>query len=247
MKRKGYKRLPPDLRYRTNRLLLRNTILADGYMLIRSSLRTSRATKSSEIVIDGFPRSACTYAAVAFSEANPLIKRVDGHTHSARTIARAVQLGIPCILLVRDPCEAVASLVQLSSGIRLESALKGYLEFYGALLPIRNIVEVAPFDVAVADFGSVIRACNERYGSDFSVYTPDSDRESRVRRRIEDASRLRSGGLVRESGVARPSESRRSATAVLSNLTQSQEDLLIQAHETCRAFAAVTCSRLDGQ
>jgi hypothetical protein len=202
--------------------------LHEAYTLARGRLRERRVTPDTPVVIDGFPASANTYSRQAFLVANPAIVNPTTHIHSPRVIIKAAQLGVPCILLIRDPRDAAASLVQRFEGVRLETALRYYSRYYRPLLGVKDDIVVAAFPDVVTDFGSIIRRCNEFYGADFAAPDPGAADEV-VFRRIEQNARARNAGQVPESKVARPSSSRRSTADVLASLSPSQRHLVDEA------------------
>ena len=65
----------------------------------------------TDIVIEGFPRSANTFAVTAFELAQERPVTVAHHLHAAAHVVRAAQAGVPVIVLVRAPEDAIASVV----------------------------------------------------------------------------------------------------------------------------------------
>src|SRR5688500_5985969 len=84
-------RMPSDQRFRINRFLLDTPTVADIYMRARVNLRYQRVKTISDIVIEGFPRSATSFALYAFRHANPGTV-IHGHTHSAQNVIAAARL-----------------------------------------------------------------------------------------------------------------------------------------------------------
>jgi hypothetical protein len=71
----------------------------------------------------------------------------------------------------------------------------------------------------VADFGSVIRRCNDRFGTDFEPYPGGPVAEAWVRSQIENAWAYDETGLLPEHRVPRPSRNRDAAEDVLEQVT----------------------------
>ena len=68
-------------------------------------------TKETDCVIDGFPRSANSFARLAFVESqvnNELILAT--HTHSPAQIVQAARWGIPTMVCIRRPFDAIRGL-----------------------------------------------------------------------------------------------------------------------------------------
>ena len=163
----------------------------------------------TEVVIEGYPRSANGFAVSAFETAQPGPVRIAHHLHAAAQVIRAVRLGIPAIVLVRDPEAAILSRMFLRSYPYRSPgpAAEEYLGFYGPLMPLRDRLVVATFEEVTADFGAVVRRLNERCGTLFVPFEHTGENVARCFERIEANSR-RLYGVVREATVSRPSGER---------------------------------------
>jgi len=89
----------------------------------------------TEIVIEGFPRSANTYALAAFTCANGPRTVVASHLHAASSVAQGVRRGLPVIVVLRDPLDACASLLQRQP-VQASSALGAYVRFHERVRPL---------------------------------------------------------------------------------------------------------------
>ena len=163
--------------------------------------------RDTEAVIEGFPRSANTFAATAFEVAQSRPVRVARHLHVPSQIIAGARLGIPTIVLVRDPDEAVLSLSLWTPHITLEDGLRDYIRFHRRILPYRNRFVVATFEEVSTDFGKVIRRLNERFGSSFQEFQHTEENVALCFRIIEEHDRTTTGKVV-EKTVARPSQQR---------------------------------------
>ena len=192
-------------------------VVATAYCWARG-LRNSMPDRRSDLVIEGFPRSANTYARAGFLDANPHA-RVASHLHNARSVRLAVRRGTPVLVLVREPVSAVTSLMVRDRRLNPETAFRAYARFYRAVLPLADRVVLAHFpDVlrrpgalhrdVVDDLGQVIERVNARFGCEFALYRPDPDSEQRVRTEIDRLERQFAHGVLDELAVARPSTQR---------------------------------------
>ncbi|MGN6378219.1 MAG: hypothetical protein ACTHNU_04650 [Gaiellales bacterium] len=161
----------------------------------RSYLWASRLSRGravvgadTELVIEGFPRSANTFAAVAFQLAQPTPVRLAHHVHAASQVIAAVRAGVPAIVLVRDPRDAVPSQLIRAPHLPLDLVLDGYARFYEPLLPLRDRLVVAPFDDVLRDFGGVVDEVNRRFGTAFARSANDPDDVARVNALIDEQS-----------------------------------------------------------
>ncbi|MEW6059376.1 MAG: hypothetical protein AB1551_04425, partial [Actinomycetota bacterium] len=68
---------------------------------------------STDLVIEGYPRSANTLAVSAISAAQPGPIRIAHHLHAPGHVIAAIRRGVPVLVLVREPEEAVIGLTLL--------------------------------------------------------------------------------------------------------------------------------------
>src|SRR3954454_24963560 len=120
---------------------------------------------TTQLVIEAFPRSANTFATVAFQLSQPAPVRVAHHLHAPAQVADGVRRGIPVLVLVRHPRDAVTSQVIRSPGISVPSALSAYTRFHGFVATVGTGCQIATFEQVTGDFGFVIDALNRRYGT----------------------------------------------------------------------------------
>jgi hypothetical protein len=226
--------LSEDLRFRLYFRVLATPGLSELYVVGRKPLRPSLVTRQTDLVMDGFPRSANTYSRAAFDQVNR--RRVSSHQHSPRAVERGLRLGVPCIVLSRDPRDAVASLLQWMPGVRTASALRYYTYYYTRLMPLRHQLIVASFEQVKNDFGTVIRRCNDHFGSDFVPYERTAENEAAVRSDIERLARATTSGSLCEESVARPSARRLSTDQALGMMGARDIDLLQEALGVWRSF-----------
>jgi hypothetical protein len=130
---------------------------------------------ASELLIDGFTRSACVYAAVAFQLAQPRPVRLAHLIHSPAHIIEGVRRGVPSMVTVRDPRGAVLSCLLREPQTTAGQVLEAHERFYRALLPYRERLVVAPFERVTNDLGGLVRDVNERFGTDFALPSQSPD------------------------------------------------------------------------
>jgi hypothetical protein len=167
-------------------------------------------TRDTGFVIEGYPRSGNTFATAAFGMAKSGPQpRVAHHTHAAAVVIAAIRRGIPVLLLIRRPEDAVLSVAIRQPDLSLRAALRAYVGFYGPLLRYRDDLVVATFEDVVRDFGAVTRRVNERFGTSFGVFehTPGNVRKALALIETEEADRYGSGRNLQER-AAFPSEER---------------------------------------
>jgi hypothetical protein len=136
----------------------------------------------TELVIDGYTRSASTFAVYALQLAQPAPVRLAHHLHAPAQLVAAARAGIPALAVIREPQEAILSQLIREPGVTLSDAMAGYTRFYKRLLPCRDSFVVADFEEITKDFGAVTRRVNERFGTVFAEFEPG---EQNVRRCFE--------------------------------------------------------------
>jgi hypothetical protein len=193
----------------------------------------------SEAVLEGYPRSGNTFAVAAFRLAQRRPVQLAHHVHAPAQILEGLRLGLPVVLLIRWPEEAILSVV-IRTRIGMEQALRMYVRFYTRVLPQRNEVVVAPFPTVVTAFGSIIRDMNDRFGTHFREFVHTEENVRRVFDSVEargrrDATRR---GRGHEIGVARPSARRETLKAALREryARKIKADLRLEAEALYKAF-----------
>jgi hypothetical protein len=137
-------------------------------------------TRRTRITIEGYPRSANTYAVYAFKHVNEIQwNEVGHHLHVQAQIIRSVKYQIPVILLIRHPLEAVRSLVVRHDFIPVADALEDYTRFYSDLYKLRDSFVVANFDDVTEHFGKIIERVNKRFSTKFNLF-PDHDEQAKA-------------------------------------------------------------------
>lgn len=135
----------------------------------------------TDLCVEGFPRSANSFTVSAITAAQPEPINTADHTHVAANAMRACELGVPTLVLIRDPKDAVISLTALgyqTRGTSSEAAVgappipfalqvEAWIAFYEALESFRGRYVIAPFEMVIQDIGSVVRGVNARFGTDF--------------------------------------------------------------------------------
>jgi hypothetical protein len=124
----------------------------------------------TELVIDGYTRSATTFAvyALQLSQAQPV--RLAHHLHAPAQLIEAARRGVPALVLIREPRGAILSQVAREPWVTVAGALIAYSRFYTCLLPYRGRFVVGEFEEVTHDFGAVVRRLNTRFGRSFAEF-----------------------------------------------------------------------------
>jgi hypothetical protein len=126
--------------------------------------------RATDVLIEGYPRSANNFAVAAFLMAQRRPVRIAHHVHAPAHVIAAIRARIPALVLARHPEDAVLEFVIRRPSLSVRQAIRGYLRFYRPLLPHRARLVVGSFRDVTSDFGAVIRRVNERFGTSFTEF-----------------------------------------------------------------------------
>jgi hypothetical protein len=210
--------IPVNARARLHFELIRRQWLSELFARLDPAMRGTEVKDETHLVMDGFPRSANSWARMAYHVANGEDEQISSHRHSPRSIEAAVQHGVPAIVLIRPPRQAIGSLLQYEPGISPKLVAAQYQFFYETILPIADDVVIAPFAEVTKDFGSVLRRVNTVYGTDFVPYVPGPENDAAVNAMLDQATRLRYGSQDVTQRVGRAQAARRPADEILAEL-----------------------------
>lgn len=118
----------------------------------------------TELVIDGYTRSASTFAVYALQLAQPRPVRLAHHLHAPAQLVEAARRHVPALLVIREPRGAVLSQVVREPDVTVHNALVAYCRFHARLLGCRTQLVVGEFGEITHDFAAVIDRLNRRFG-----------------------------------------------------------------------------------
>lgn len=131
----------------------------------------------TDIVIDGFPRSANSFSVRAFKSSNPGLS-VASHNHVAAQVLAGVALGKPTLVILRDPLIVIPALRVGYRNLPASLVAWSYLRFYSAVERVADRVVLTAFETVTSQFAPVIVALNEKFGTHYQPYfnSPERDR-----------------------------------------------------------------------
>jgi len=174
--------LKTNLRHRAKTFLGRHPRLYRWVFQNRDGYSNRMVTDATDLCIEGFPRSANSFAVGAFEQAQSQPVQIAHHNHVPAPLLDACRRGLPTMVLIRDPVEAVISNrgLQLQIGavedkpmpmhVSFETQLKAWHSFYDTVWPKRDQVVIAPFETVTDDFGPIIDQVNTRFGTEFDRF-----------------------------------------------------------------------------
>ena len=139
----------------------------------------------TDLVIEGFPRSGNTFSVVAFESVNSGIK-IAHHLHATPQIFLAVKWGVPACVIIRQPIDAVKSLLVREQGLLPAAVLKGYVEFYSDIIGVKDHILIATFDEVATDFGKVIERINKKFNKQYLSFEHTPERVGKVFKKIKE-------------------------------------------------------------
>lgn len=183
------------------------------YLPIRRLGRpNATVTRSTQLVIEGFPRSGNSFTELAIRASQPSLERLAHHSHSAAQVKRAVEWGIPTLLVIREPAEAIASLAAHQRGTRLvQSLVKDYVHFHVSILGSLPGIVTVTFDEVTGDFNTVVDRLNARFGLGLRPVDDLDDLRRSALRLMDERSKARQRG---EIGGANPDRPRAAETPI---------------------------------
>jgi hypothetical protein len=203
--------------------------------------------RGTDLLIESFPRSASSFAVAAFEMAQEAKRdlRVAHHVHTPAHVMVAVRLGVPALVLIREPEDIVVSHVIRRPSRTVQAVLQGYLRFYEPLLPYREGFVVGTFGEVVNDFGTVIRRINARFGTTFGEFENTEENVERCLKEIDAEWRRRRGSSTLEWIVPRPSEAREALKPEIRERYRSEASRLLRqrAERVFNTFSSGTTLR----
>lgn len=120
-------------------------------------------------MIEGFGGSANSFAVYAFEAAQPKKLKIAHHLHITAQIKDAAKRGVPVFLIIRNPVDAVTSLLSRDYYPSARQGFVDYFKFYKDILPYKENLLIAPFEVLTSDIASLISQVNEKYGTTYAT------------------------------------------------------------------------------
>lgn len=192
-------------------------------MYLRGKRSSLAVRKSTHLVIEGYPRSANTFALAAFTVAQSKTYRIAHHLHVPAQIIQAARWNIPTFILIRKPVDAVISCAIRSSEIPVRQLIEDYNHFYNRIWPYREMYVTAPFELVINDFGKVIQQVNKRFGTDFEMFEHTEENINTCFKLIDQMDMEDQGSKsITTSTVARPSRERDNLKASIANTLETE-------------------------
>jgi hypothetical protein len=243
-------RIADHVRYSVSLLLGNYPRLYYPVMRWREHYRDLLISDRTELVIEGYPRSGNTFAVAALEYAQTRKLAIARHTHSPAQVIEAVRRRLPVLVLVREPRDAIVSLVIREPIVSLEMALKRYVHYHNRILPYAGGYVVGTFSEVTTNYAPVIERLNQAFHLSLARFEHKSANCEIVFTIVENMEREVARGRVAETRVARPSAVRSEPKARLLEVLAHEEhrELLEQCDKLYYQFRdlAVAAERAVG-
>jgi hypothetical protein len=133
-------------------------------LLRLTPLGTSRQiTDSTDLVVEGFPRSGNTFMTFAIEDASDHSLQIASHVHQPSQVKLALARGLPTVLVIREPLAALSSYLVYGPHFSASGVIKEYCSYHRQLLPYVEWLLICEFSDVTTEMSSVIDRINHRY------------------------------------------------------------------------------------
>lgn len=151
--------------------------------------------RGDALMLDGYPRSANTFATQAFRMAQHENLMIGNHFHSPMQVHLAKRYHLPAGVFYRDPMDAALSLMVFYEGKRsAEWTLTSYINFYSRVLLLDEGWVPISMSEAIGPMGVWVNRINQTFGTEFKAAPYSGDWASAVKAAVEAKRKKRLGG-----------------------------------------------------
>jgi hypothetical protein len=166
----------------------------------------------TELVIAAYPRTGNTFFVVALQYIQKQPISIAHHLHVPALALEGVKRKLPVVVLIRNPKDAIVSLLIRETHISIDQALRAYIQFHEPLIKDKENILVIGFDQFTEDFQTAVSCINSRFNLNLDNYTKkDPFNKELVFNEIENINKTFNKNKLVETMVSRPSDSRRKA------------------------------------
>jgi len=192
-----------------------------------------------DLWIDGFPRSANTFAVKSLVAANPTLK-IRSHHHIPAFVIQSLRDGKPGMLMLRKPEDAVISWAIFWQE-RVDRCLDYYVDFHRGLERVISRIFIAEFHEVTTTFDAVIERFNTRFGTGVVPVVHNAQTAADCFAEM-DRNQVEWRGFVDEMRVPRPSSERAAVKVEVRRRLRETPSLarkLLQANDLYSTFLSV--------
>jgi hypothetical protein len=208
------------LRFAVRRLLRRGKYMVGRHRILLPLLlwltpqgRRKGITPSTNLVIEGFPRSGNTFAVRALEHVYGDRLRIASHAHHPSQIDQAITLGLPCVLVIRPPLDVLASYLIAGPHGLPKQVLREYVEYHSDVEAFAQNLLVVTFDDVTRHLPRVAARISARWGFDLEPFTLTAADRAAIFDRISEEHERHHPREPIELGAGRPSSERHELNA----------------------------------
>jgi len=189
-------------------------------------------TRSSDLLVESFPRSGTTYLVASLELAAPSL-RIASHVHHQAHAQLAVRYGVPSFVLIREPMAACTSAaVRLGDQVTFRQMLERWCHFYGALADLPSVNFVS-FESATGDTAATVARVLAIAGLSDRVVTKIEHDD--IIAAVEAMAERRRKGNVDPMKVSKPTAERQARIEAVADDFRQQGGELLQRAESIYA------------
>ncbi|MEM8718398.1 MAG: hypothetical protein AAGE84_03685 [Cyanobacteria bacterium P01_G01_bin.39] len=207
----------------------------------------------TDLVIEGFPGSANSFAVKAFQMAQNKEYKIAHHCHHPAQVISGIYRGIPTILLIRKPDDCILSYTVssnaniLSNGLNegiiidlLQQNLNKYINFYSTLYKYKDSCVIGLFDRVTQNFGEIVNSVNHKYNTDYDIFIHNDDNTNACFSELTKNFRNIFKNNSLEMSVRKPSLKRKELKQLVEPylMSTSLHDLRAEAYEIYQSYRA---------
>ena len=203
--------------------------------ILNPNFRCLRARKSYDLVLEGFPRSANSFAAYTIFYSQKSGFKMGHHLHAPAHLRYAVKNRIPCLVIIREPLGAVSSLI-IRNKCDPKNALLDYISFMKVSLALSDSIVFANFnDIISGKIGVKVMEINQRF--DVALAIPENTPNERIW--VEE--NIKNWNKVNEAGdqnmLAMPSETKKNRRDEAVEQLKRNAEIVEEAQELYKALS----------
>lgn len=197
----------------------------------RKDVRRLRARKDSDLVVEAFPRSANTTSVYALLYAQGRDLKIGHHLHVPAHLKYAVSLGLPCLVVIRNPLDCVASRMVMEKGGNARALINDYIDFLKTVETLKEQLVIVSFDDVISNgVGFAVKLLNQKFGTCFRQPDGSAEEKAWVEQQVREWNMQKSGGDLDQLSI--PSDAKKAKSLKMKSIIQSQAGDLLQRAES---------------
>lgn len=171
------------------------------------------ASKSTRLIVEGYPRTANTFAYNIFEKSfglkNLNANCIAHHVHSSSQLIFGAKNDIPVILLIRNPIDSISSmLIKFHEFENEDSCIEWiklysyyYYDFYYRLLKFKNQFLIVKFESIINDYTNVIVSLNNKFDTSFPIIQNSQNQTKEILDKIKNDNLVKVGNNLNKLAI----------------------------------------------